>query len=267
MVVVDAVDDEVEPAAQGVIRLPVEDEPVQPVLGQGPDQEAELRPAAPAEPRHSPLDPPRATRPATTTGTKMIAGTEGWIRENRSSKRFSKEARGGAQPGGSLVCHRSPDFNDGHSAQRPRPDARAGRFAPVGPDGRRPFPQTTGNRARRRSSKSRGMRECVLRGPRGGAIIAAPFSEVTRGSGVDSGRAPGDADGGGDRAAKRRATKRRKGRPSCEDCFFHRQMLCALDLDEPCSTFRPNSADGLVPPRQPALLLRQPPEEAAATTA
>ena len=44
-------------------------------------------------------------------------------------------------------------------------------------------------------------------------------------------------------------------------------MLCALDLDEPCSTFRPNSADGLVPPRQPALLLRQPPEEAAANTA
>jgi hypothetical protein len=67
--------------------------------------------------------------------------------------------------------------------------------------------------------------------------------------------------------AKRRATKRRKGHPSCEDCFFHRQMLCALDLDEPCSTFRPNSADGLVPPRQPALLLRHGPEEPAAETA
>jgi hypothetical protein len=34
-------------------------------------------------------------------------------------------------------------------------------------------------------------------------------------------------------------------------------MLCALDLDEPCSTFRPNTEDGLVPPRQPSLLLRQ----------
>jgi hypothetical protein len=33
-------------------------------------------------------------------------------------------------------------------------------------------------------------------------------------------------------------------------------MLCALGLDEPCSTFRPDSGDGLVPPRQPALLLR-----------
>lgn len=67
--------------------------------------------------------------------------------------------------------------------------------------------------------------------------------------------------------AKRRATKRRKGRPSCEDCFFHRQMLCALDLDEPCSTFRPNSADGLVPPRQHTLLLRGKPEEPVAQTA
>jgi hypothetical protein len=63
--------------------------------------------------------------------------------------------------------------------------------------------------------------------------------------------------------AKRRAGKKRKGRPSCEECFFHCQMLCALDLDEPCSTFRPNSADGLVPPRQPALLLRQQREETA----
>ena len=67
--------------------------------------------------------------------------------------------------------------------------------------------------------------------------------------------------------AKRRATKRRKGHPSCEDCFFHCQMLCALDLDEPCSTFRPNTADGLVPPRQPALLIRQQGEEPVAETA
>jgi hypothetical protein len=63
---------------------------------------------------------------------------------------------------------------------------------------------------------------------------------------------------------RRRAAKRRKGRPSCQDCFFHCQMLCALDLDEPCSTFRPNSSDGLIPPRQPSLLLRQPPQEASA---
>jgi hypothetical protein len=66
---------------------------------------------------------------------------------------------------------------------------------------------------------------------------------------------------------RRRAGKRRKGKPSCLDCFFHCQMLCALDLDEPCSTFRPNSQDGLVPPRQPSLLLRQPPADTAANAA
>ncbi len=67
--------------------------------------------------------------------------------------------------------------------------------------------------------------------------------------------------------ARRRASKRRKGKPSCVDCFFHCQNLCALDLDEPCSTFRPNTEDGLVPPRQPALLFRQAPDERAARAA
>ena len=38
VVVVDAVDDEVEAVAAGELRLPVEDEPVEPVLGQGPDR-------------------------------------------------------------------------------------------------------------------------------------------------------------------------------------------------------------------------------------
>jgi hypothetical protein len=52
--------------------------------------------------------------------------------------------------------------------------------------------------------------------------------------------------------------RRSKSGRSCEECFFHCHMLCALDLDEPCSTFRPNTADVLVPPRQPALLMRQP---------
>jgi len=52
------------------------------------------------------------------------------------------------------------------------------------------------------------------------------------------------------------AKRRRKNGRSCEDCFFHRRMLCALDLDAPCSTFRPDADQGLVPPRQPALLVR-----------
>jgi hypothetical protein len=32
-------------------------------------------------------------------------------------------------------------------------------------------------------------------------------------------------------------------------------MLCALELGEPCSTFRPDSPHGLVPPSQPMLLI------------
>jgi hypothetical protein len=65
--------------------------------------------------------------------------------------------------------------------------------------------------------------------------------------------------------AKRK--RRRKNGRSCEDCFFHNHMLCALALDEPCSTFRADGPRGLTPPRQPALLLRQsesqPPPESA----
>ncbi len=48
----------------------------------------------------------------------------------------------------------------------------------------------------------------------------------------------------------------RQQKPSCEGCYFGRRMLCALELDEPCSTFRPDSPQGLVPPTQPMLLLR-----------
>ena len=45
-------------------------------------------------------------------------------------------------------------------------------------------------------------------------------------------------------------------KPSCDDCFFRRHNLCALGLDEPCPTFRPDTPNGLVPPLQPALLMR-----------
>ncbi|MEZ5120792.1 MAG: hypothetical protein R2736_04320 [Solirubrobacterales bacterium] len=37
---------------------------------------------------------------------------------------------------------------------------------------------------------------------------------------------------------------------TCDDCYFRRNLLCALDLDAPCATFRPNHPDGLRPPRQ-----------------
>ena len=37
---------------------------------------------------------------------------------------------------------------------------------------------------------------------------------------------------------------------SCEECFFAKNMLCALAGTGPCATFRPAHPDGLRPPRQ-----------------
>jgi hypothetical protein len=37
---------------------------------------------------------------------------------------------------------------------------------------------------------------------------------------------------------------------SCEDCYFRRNLLCALSLEEPCTTFRPDHPEGLRPPPQ-----------------
>lgn len=59
-----------------------------------------------------------------------------------------------------------------------------------------------------------------------------------------------------DTAPTRKRSVRGKVKPSCEACYFGRRMLCALELDEPCSTFRPDSPQGLVPPTQPTLLVR-----------
>lgn len=42
---------------------------------------------------------------------------------------------------------------------------------------------------------------------------------------------------------------------TCEDCFFHQNMLCALDLGKPCATFRP-AERGLAPERQLAFVFR-----------
>ena len=38
-------------------------------------------------------------------------------------------------------------------------------------------------------------------------------------------------------------------RVTCEQCFFHQNLLCALNLDEPCTTFRPAERN-LEPERQ-----------------
>jgi hypothetical protein len=43
--------------------------------------------------------------------------------------------------------------------------------------------------------------------------------------------------------------------PTCEDCFFRKNSLCALNLDGPCATFRP-AEHNLAPARQLAFVFR-----------
>jgi hypothetical protein len=44
-------------------------------------------------------------------------------------------------------------------------------------------------------------------------------------------------------------------RVTCDDCYFRRNMLCALNLSEACPTFRP-AERGLAPERQLAFVFR-----------
>jgi hypothetical protein len=50
--------------------------------------------------------------------------------------------------------------------------------------------------------------------------------------------------------------RRAAPKPSCEGCFFRVNLLCALQLEEPCSTFRPHEAQ-LRPPQQLRFVFRQ----------
>jgi len=43
---------------------------------------------------------------------------------------------------------------------------------------------------------------------------------------------------------------------TCNDCYFRRAGLCALDLERICPTFRLNAKGSLVPPVQPRLVPR-----------
>jgi hypothetical protein len=54
----------------------------------------------------------------------------------------------------------------------------------------------------------------------------------------------------------RRTAKRAAPQVRCEDCFFRVNLLCALDLPEPCATFRPSEAQ-LRPPQQLRFVFRQ----------
>jgi hypothetical protein len=43
---------------------------------------------------------------------------------------------------------------------------------------------------------------------------------------------------------------------TCEDCYFRCHQLCALQLSEPCATFRPDASQ-LRPPQQLRFVFRQ----------
>ncbi len=58
----------------------------------------------------------------------------------------------------------------------------------------------------------------------------------------------------GKEATARMGTQRKKCL-KCEDCYFRRNMLCALALDAPCPTFRP-AERGLAPERQLSFVFR-----------
>jgi hypothetical protein len=55
---------------------------------------------------------------------------------------------------------------------------------------------------------------------------------------------------------KQSGAQGRKAVVTCDQCYFRRNLLCALDLAEPCATFRPNEAH-LAPPQQLRLVFRQ----------
>jgi hypothetical protein len=57
-------------------------------------------------------------------------------------------------------------------------------------------------------------------------------------------------------ATSAKSPRRTTTKPRCEDCFFHQNLLCALEVKTPCPTFRPAHPDGLRPPRQLAFVFR-----------
>lgn len=59
---------------------------------------------------------------------------------------------------------------------------------------------------------------------------------------------------GGEKCIVENALANRK-KPTCENCFFRQNMLCALDATAPCPTWRP-AERGLAPERQLAFVFR-----------
>jgi hypothetical protein len=60
----------------------------------------------------------------------------------------------------------------------------------------------------------------------------------------------------GESVASKTSRTRAARKVTCEDCYFHCNLLCALELGGPCPTFRPNEAQ-LRPPQQLRFVFRQ----------
>jgi hypothetical protein len=60
----------------------------------------------------------------------------------------------------------------------------------------------------------------------------------------------------GETVAQRNQSGRAVRKVTCEECFFRCNLLCALELDEPCATFRPAEA-ALKPPSQLRFVFRE----------
>ncbi len=56
----------------------------------------------------------------------------------------------------------------------------------------------------------------------------------------------------------------KRAKPTCADCYFRREGLCALPGETICPTFRVQSFGTLAPPPQPRLVPRALPVHAAA---
>ena len=68
--------------------------------------------------------------------------------------------------------------------------------------------------------------------------------------------AAGDRQAGGKPIRGRWTKMAKRAKPArCEDCYFKREMLCALELAGPCPTFR-DAERGLRPERQLSFAFR-----------
>jgi hypothetical protein len=89
-----------------------------------------------------------------------------------------------------------------------------------------------------------GVNEKVAISGKGGCATGVNWSRIAwqavnaQNEGIDRGMAQGKAKG-----------------VTCENCYFGKNMLCALNLGEPCPTFRPADR-GLEPERQLAFVFR-----------